>query len=97
MDEKLYYFGDSLKNSNFRGVRMENQYRGGDCVKKWGAWRACQFKGELGKKEGGGVFEGERLIPQCTLRFMFTYIFLAFFFLFFFNKKVFFSFSFLFL
>ena len=58
---------------------MKSQYRGGDCVKKWGAWRACRFKGELGKKEGGGVFEGEGLIPQCTLRFMFTYIFLAFF------------------
>ena len=32
-----------------------------------GAWTVCRFKGgELGKKEGGGVFEGA-LIPQCTL------------------------------
>ena len=28
--------------------------------KKRGAWTVCQFKRELGKKEG-------RLIPQCTL------------------------------
>ena len=42
-------------------------------------WRVCRFKGELDKNEGGGFFEGEGLIPQCTLRFMFTYTFLAFF------------------
>ena len=26
----------------------------------------CRFKGRLGKKKGGGPFEGD-LIPQCTL------------------------------
>ena len=47
---------------------MKNQYRGWDCLKRGGgAWTVCRFiKGGLGKKEGGGVFEGE-LIPQCIL------------------------------
>ena len=36
---------------------MKNQYRGGDCLKRE-AWTVCRFKGGLGKKEGGGVFEG---------------------------------------
>ena len=31
---------------------MKNQYRGGDCLKRWGAWTVCRFKGGLGKKEG---------------------------------------------
>ena len=48
-------------------------------MERGGAWRACRFKGELDKKEGGGFFEVEELIPQCTLHFMFTYTFLAFF------------------
>ena len=39
-------------------------YRGE--LPKKGAWAVCRFKGWIGKKEGG-VFEGERLIPQCTL------------------------------
>ena len=30
----------------------------GDCLKR-GAWTVCRFKGGLGKKEAGGVFEGE--------------------------------------
>ena len=38
---------------------MENQYRGGDCLKK-GAWTVCKFKRGLGKKEGAGVFEGRK-------------------------------------
>ena len=42
----------------------KNQYRGGIAQK--GAWTVCRFKGGLGKKEGGGVFEGG-LTPQCTL------------------------------
>ena len=37
----------------------------GDYLKKE-AWKVCRFKGGLGKKEGGGVFE-RGLIPQCTL------------------------------
>ena len=34
-------------------------YREGDFLKR-GAWTVCRFKGGggLGKKEGGGVFEG---------------------------------------
>ena len=60
-----------MKNVNILGVHWKiwfsggggftkNQYRGGeDCLKK-GALIVCQFKegGGLGKKEGGGVFEG---------------------------------------
>ena len=40
---------------------MKNQYIGGggwgDCLKR-GAWTVCRFKGGLGKKDGGSVFEG---------------------------------------
>ena len=41
------------------GGVMKNQYRRGNCLKGGG----------LGKKEGGGVFEGRGggLIPQCTM------------------------------
>ena len=35
----------------------EKPIKRGDCLKKWGAWTVCKFKGGLGKKEGGG-FEG---------------------------------------
>ena len=38
---------------------MKNQYSGGDCLKSR-AWTVCRFKGELGNKEEGGAFEGER-------------------------------------
>ena len=38
----------------------------GDYLKR-GAWTVCKFKGGLGKKEGGGVFERGELIPRCTL------------------------------
>ena len=52
---------------------MKNQCRGGYCLKRGGgggAWTVCQFKGGLGKKEGGGVFEGGGgLISQYTLCF----------------------------
>ena len=53
----------------FRGdcnFHMKNKtwYIGG-CLKK-GAWTVCRFKGGLGKKDGGGVFEGG-MIPQCTV------------------------------
>ena len=50
-----------MKNFNILGVRWkiwllggdvhEKQYRGGGLPKK-GAWTVCQFKGELGKREG---------------------------------------------
>ena len=45
----------------------KNQYRGGDCLKKGGGvWAVCRFKGELGKKEGGGDFEGGVDTPMHT-------------------------------
>ena len=40
-------------------------YRGG-LPKKGELGQFVDFSGELGKKEGGGVFEAG-LIPQCTL------------------------------
>ena len=48
--------------------------------KKGGAWTTCRFKGEewggvggwggggLGKKEGGGIFEGEVDTPMNTMQ-----------------------------
>ena len=45
--------------------KSENQYiRRTDCLKE-GAWAVSRFKGGrgLGKKRGGGVFEGGGLIP----------------------------------
>ena len=48
-----------------RGVHEKPIYRG-DCLKREGAWTVCRFKGgELGKKEGEGVFD-EGLKPQCA-------------------------------
>ena len=32
-----------------------------------GAWTVCRFKGALGKKEGGGVLEGEVNNPIRTM------------------------------
>ena len=69
--------GLRMKNFNILGIHkkiwllggefMKNWYRRGDCLKRrGGAWTVCRFKGGLGKKEGGGVFE-EGLIPRCTL------------------------------
>ena len=45
-------------------------YREGDFLKR-GAWTVCRFKGggELGKKEGGGVFEGGGLVSLLSLLF----------------------------
>ena len=41
---------------------------GGLSKKGGGAWTACRFKGRLGKKEGGGVFEeGEVDTPMHTM------------------------------
>ena len=39
----------------------------GDYLKR-GAWTVCKFKGGLGKKEGGGVFEGGVDTPMHTMR-----------------------------
>ena len=68
-DEKLEYFWVSLKNLIFRkgvgvgggwgGGVTKNQYIGGDCLKRGGLDSLQnRFKGELGKKERGGIFEG---------------------------------------
>ena len=39
---------------------MKNQYRGGNCLKREGLGHVADLGGgALGKKEGGGVFEGE--------------------------------------
>ena len=68
-DEKLWYFWGSLKDPTFRGRGVEGHekpiYRG-DCLKS-GAWTVCWFKGGLGNKEGGGVFErgGGRWYPNA--------------------------------
>ena len=44
-------------------------YRGGLPKKGGGAWTVCRFPiwGGAWQERGGGVFEGEELIPQCTL------------------------------
>ena len=57
-----------MKSLNILGVHWKiwllggreftkNRYRRDDCLKS-GAWKVCRFKGGLGKKRGGGVFEG---------------------------------------
>ena len=69
-----------MKNFNILGVHWKIQFleggsrktniEGGNCLKR-GAWAVCQFKGELGKKEGGGgVFEGEGGVdtPMLTMK-----------------------------
>ena len=58
-----------MEKSEFqRGDFTKNQYIG-VIAKKGGACTFCRFKGGLGKKEGGGIFEegGAGSIPQCTL------------------------------
>ena len=47
---------------------MKNQDGGGNCLKR-GAWTVFRFKGRLGKKEEGGVFEGgvDTLMHTMTL------------------------------
>ena len=48
------------------GVHKKTIYRGK--LHKKGSLDSLQIEGGLGKKGGGGVFEGEgRLIPQCTM------------------------------
>ena len=52
----------SLKNPTFRGGEStKNQCRGVDCLNRWGLEQFADLRGGgggLGKKEGGGVFEG---------------------------------------
>ena len=37
---------------------MKNQYIGGGCLKRSGAWTVCRFKGGAWQERRGGVFEG---------------------------------------
>ena len=60
-----------LRMKKFDIFGVQKLIKRGDCLKggEGGALTVSRFKGELGKKEGGGgvfVFQG-RLIPQCTL------------------------------
>ena len=50
---------------------MKNQYKGGDCLKR-GAGTVYRFKGVLGKKDGGGVFERRVDTPMHTMSFFKT-------------------------
>ena len=59
-DEKLQYYGGSLKNSIFRKGVTKNQYIRGKCLKR-GAWATCRFKRGLSKKEGEVCFRGGRV------------------------------------
>ena len=54
----------SLKYLTFRrGEFSKDQYRGRDCLKRRGGHgQFADLKGGLGKKERGGIFEGEGLI-----------------------------------
>ena len=65
--EKLWYFGCSPKNPTFRGggVSRKNWYKEGDCIKR-GLGQFADLRRGLGKKDGGGVFEGG-LMPRSTL------------------------------
>ena len=47
-----------MKNPTFREGFKKNQYRGGNCLKRGGAWTVCRFKGGMVRKRGG-VFEGD--------------------------------------
>ena len=59
--------GLRIKNLILLGV-TKNQY-GEELAKKGGGLESLQIQegGGLGKKEGVGIFEGGRLIPQCPL------------------------------
>ena len=58
-----------IKKSDFQGGEIHEKpiYRGELPQKGKGDWRVCKSKGEIGEKEGGGVFEGSGLIPQYIL------------------------------
>ena len=71
-----------MKNFNILGVHwkirlliggggsQKTNIEAGDYLKRGRVWTVYWFKGELGKKGGGGVFEGEEgggLRPQYTL------------------------------
>ena len=47
-------------------VCTKNQYRGGRIVQKGGLGQFADLRGAW-QERGGGVLEGEELIPQCTL------------------------------
>ena len=73
-DEKFEYYEGSVKNPIFRGKVHEKPIYRGELPKKGRAWTVGRFKGELGEKEEGGVFEdggggggGGGVIPQCTV------------------------------
>ena len=40
------------ERSDFKGGVLKNQYVGGDCLKRGGAWTVCWFKGGLARKKG---------------------------------------------
>ena len=62
--KNLNIFGVHWKIRVLGGVHEKTNIEGG--LPKKGAWTFCIFKGGLGKKNGGGSFEGG-VIPQCTL------------------------------
>ena len=49
---------DFQEEKGGKGGHEKPIYRRRNCLKKRGAWTVCIFKGDLGKKEGGGVFDG---------------------------------------
>ena len=84
-----------MKNPTCKGVFTKNQYREEDCLKRT-AWTVCRFKGGgFSRKSGVVIMSREVDIPMHTMLYVYVY-FLNNFFLFFINKNVFFSFSFLF-
>ena len=53
---------------------MKNQYIGGNCLKVCGDWTVYRFKKGLGKKEEGGcLWGGEEVIPQCTVCYFYKF------------------------
>ena len=50
---------------------MRNQYSRGDCLKT-GDWQFADLRDGLGKKEEGGVFEGEVDTPKHITIFHFN-------------------------
>ena len=77
------FWGNLLKNLTFSRVFTRNQYRGEIAQKE-----CANLRGGIGKKDGGDT-------PTQTMLFVYVY-FLNIFFLFFIDRNVFFSFSFIF-
>ena len=66
-DEKLYYYGGSLKNPTFRERIHEKPIHAGELSKKRGGLgQFADLKGGLGKKRGG-VFERGVDTPMKTM------------------------------